>query len=1478
MSKLYADFKPYAPVVALGAAVVSVGLSLFNLYLQQQNKQNSEDVVEAARIIEEYRESMDYRQFIEAGPSHYPEPEPVPTPKADRDPDSESIRSKSGSKSSSKSKSKSDRKSKSKDNRKSESTSDVTKQRVKVFPDLSTLWMIIGCLEFRGRDNFFEDTNIFWEQEIQHQIQLGSHPLDAKRAVLEDRESWKIDCERELRRIDFLRKTLAADETESNLVERLEESRFQWRKSEAYITGIDRVRMSREESDKPDVPPQRDSMPLSRFTYMEDADENGDILLGVAPKYARSIAPGSPRRQQPNTSKTRKHVRSVAGVHSSTNPSISTAHPTTSKGKSESKSEDERISGAVVVSSEQRPTVRSAKTGPPVFDSRDYRPYEPEKDFNVYILQLENGKGTNVKDDRVRGSFPNQTTTIAKLSPYIDQDASLLHGEQRPGSIRYLHIPANNMQDILSRYIGDKPKIPEGPNGYTTPKKSYWGDQSHSYYDVRTPPNTRHIRPSCTMVSASTDRAERPLKIMALFMPYLHWETSRKYHQFAVEIDHVMEEAGIRNFRLEEENRGKRLEEESIVHNNSLESEAMRSATSQKEPNRRSIRWRSPVDQSNDWANKQILTIPPKAGNHTAKPISVGSLAEGSNLVSIRHQRNEKGRIQVEIPLGRYLFLASRLYESMENYRDKMLLRKYLLQELPMHPRRTLDQAARSAFNSNRQSDKTQGLRPEHESSRTLPTGQYKANIQKAPFVVMVDQLWMWILDENTIITCFPKQYGSNEDDESGCYNQLFDQTNELNNTLKVDTISSDFSRRVEIVLDKLIIWTKHVTQLDAPKRELNDIILELQEIFHITENQRNILRKFVSNAEHMLNPIRISQQNEDGTVSRNLLELSRVDNGEHEKGSRDTKREGDYYWFKKKADKLHTKLDQRVKKLETLRSDALRAVEYIKAFESLHTSKQQLINSDRQANTILKCVVIVTIFFLPLSFVTGFFGMNNAYMPIKRSPDQDRPRLMSTIISYVSSPALKNETALDTNDQNQMSAARIPTTVVSPQNFNQEVTSVPPPIQPSLPQQQATAHPLRFNSANGPLSSTINNSHFNITHNSTINFEPEMDLSDAGDSTKTVISSSDHNINSANESRVGIPMSSRSYQRHPKFTNRFVKAFINFIYAPWIYKIPKEMVRVTWKCRCGKTLHINVDKIHEQEAVSYAQEASGAPESVRVLSSDSDTKGGSSRSTESTGESDRNSISSYDSKDTSQSSISTAQQILPSFPQGTNRYLLLCVTTGLHQIKLAQIDVTNIAYDATLYSKIKEAYSEMRGSLSKNILVVPKTVEYVKFELVRFKKSGACVGNYETNSIPSIKEVIRQEYTFNPCPPRIGRLPIQPHIFMHSFLNPGDHSGSLAVSQLPKKVNEMLRMTELDNSQELPYGWGIFIVEGFNETLVAYIVLLVLSIILLVVVLWSSILKDISGGVGIGQFGLGFAAVLFPAAIIMLKSCFGLL
>ena len=35
-------------------------------------------------------------------------------------------------------------------------------------------------------------------------------------------------------------------------------------------------------------------------------------------------------------------------------------------------------------------------------------------------------------------------------------------------------------------------------------------------------------------------------------------------------------------------------------------------------------------------------------------------------------------------------------------------------------------------------------------------------DVRKVARVIMVDQLWMWMLDEKTLITCFPKRYGVN--------------------------------------------------------------------------------------------------------------------------------------------------------------------------------------------------------------------------------------------------------------------------------------------------------------------------------------------------------------------------------------------------------------------------------------------------------------------------------------------------------------------------------------------------------------------------------------------------------------------------------------------------------------------------------------------------------------------------------------------
>jgi hypothetical protein len=48
-----------------------------------------------------------------------------------------------------------------------------------------------------------------------------------------------------------------------------------------------------------------------------------------------------------------------------------------------------------------------------------------------------------------------------------------------------------------------------------------------------------------------------------------------------------------------------------------------------------------------------------------------------------------------------------------------------------------------------------------------------REEICKVPRAIMVDQLWMWILDKNTILTCFPRRYGVGRKDPSGVFESI---------------------------------------------------------------------------------------------------------------------------------------------------------------------------------------------------------------------------------------------------------------------------------------------------------------------------------------------------------------------------------------------------------------------------------------------------------------------------------------------------------------------------------------------------------------------------------------------------------------------------------------------------------------------------------------------------------------------------------
>ncbi|KAI1498006.1 hypothetical protein F5X99DRAFT_342470 [Biscogniauxia marginata] len=793
----------------------------------------------------------------------------------------------------------------------------------------------LGCLEFCDRERFFHVDNSLWKDEIDHQIALGRTQQDANDLVQEKRIAWKTNCESELRRIDFLRKTLSKDLSEHHLVDKLEESRLEWRNSEECEANIQKAR--------------------------------------------------------------RSHV----------------GH-------------------------KQRNVL------PPDVSSRVDEAYEPEKDVNVPIMLFENGKGVNdgdKEDKRVWGTFPSQKTTVANLfDGESDKNLknSLLHKDRYSGEdgctdrIRYYHLPANNMkwvEETISRYFGDKRPDYEGTHRelqrlkktktYMVLRGPYWRSQLHGYDSQQTPPHARHMRPLCTTVSSSTDEADYLPKNMVLFMPYFHWDTSRKRGQFAAEINSIMAPA-----------------------------------------------------KKNESLNGLVPVTNPKI--------------------------DANGRVQVKNALGRYLLDAARLYEGMANYRDKLLLRKYLNQDPPMHPRRTLDQAFYWTLNSTRQRDRDQVVYrgtttlPEdfHSFNRETkkwthheafgiqgPCDECKSNIQKVSRVVMVDQLWMWILDEKTVITCFPKRYGANKHDSSGvhksirlrlqdnspdqirtvfdlaliiideCSNTFFDRTKTMDKQPQViDTFSKaigNVMHKQTAAFERLWRWTDkagdiyrsrsdddtsdlHVPLLDINpegklEREIKDIIEELDIMLHITKTHRDILKSFVVNAEHILDPFgTFGQESKRPMTSQNLWMISRrneerisspASGRDHDYGLEDHKRREDYHWFKTNADERYASVVDRIEELEELRSSAMNTADSVKDLLELKQQQASVVQawqsvkqseeSIKQGRSIMM-FTLVTIVFLPLSFLSSIFGMNNLEFSDNSWHIRDELRLMFTISAGV--------------------------------------------------------------------------------------------------------------------------------------------------------------------------------------------------------------------------------------------------------------------------------------------------------------------------------------------------------------------------------------------------------------------------------------------------------------------------------------------
>lgn len=128
--------------------------------------------------------------------------------------------------------------------------------------------------------------------------------------------------------------------------------------------------------------------------------------------------------------------------------------------------------------------------------------------------------------------------------------------------------------------------------------------------------------------------------------------------------------------------------------------------------------------------------------------------------------------------LGSVLYRAALLHEAMDYYQEQELIKSYLHHEPPFHPRRTLDQSYYWTLKTTKKRDRDQvvyrGTAPKkkdkhegvHVSSGCVGC---VADIRKVPRVVMVDQLWLWILNGSKLHLLCYSVHRSESDNLSSC-------------------------------------------------------------------------------------------------------------------------------------------------------------------------------------------------------------------------------------------------------------------------------------------------------------------------------------------------------------------------------------------------------------------------------------------------------------------------------------------------------------------------------------------------------------------------------------------------------------------------------------------------------------------------------------------------------------------------------------
>ncbi|KAI1743826.1 hypothetical protein F4680DRAFT_407618 [Xylaria scruposa] len=603
----------------------------------------------------------------------------------------------------------------------------------------------------------------------------------------------------------------------------------------------------------------------------------------------------------------------------------------------------------------------------------------------MYFKKNESGnawKGHSHKD--CEETYPNQKLSMQKILDSKNTEnplAQMPHGDE----LRYFHFPANNMEWIekaMHILFGNDPA--KSDTTTQTGKilaRGFWRGQmygsgergitSHGTRHAKKMAtgsiHARHMRSRCSVIPRETpspepqdathsipDQSKNGGKDIAIFLPYLHWETSSRRAKMAGIIDEVIRPQGQR--KVDHQNLAKIVEEK-------------------------------------------------------------------LNSTSKKHEYRHY--------IGNYLMAIAKVAEEMDYEDDEHLLRESISAKAPLHARRTLDQYYFPNL--------------EDTSIRDRDQVVYRGTKYGSPRVVMVDQLWLWIVNDNTIITSFPRRWGRNKPDPSGVHKSLrvrleheeissihhlaliiidqcsrvfFDRTKPLDQRPEVmDLFASALGQVTEqTVAAYESFWrnlsigssinpsvdgnVSHHRRLDInPEgvilQEARDIAEELRMMGQVFSDQWKVtkdLKRYLKYPEGEAN----EQPKELAAIEKLLVRLlnerSSVEQQPQETSPEKDHNPGgqtaiDMQRAAYEATVLLEHIEDRQAEIHELESSALRICQQLEGLLSLKQQQASIVEAKaalRRADESIKqgraimAFTLVTIFFLPLGFVATFFGMNN--------------------------------------------------------------------------------------------------------------------------------------------------------------------------------------------------------------------------------------------------------------------------------------------------------------------------------------------------------------------------------------------------------------------------------------------------------------------------------------------------------------------